>query len=129
MQTRREYAISLGLAKPTRGRMSREANEACDKAEAEGTKFADSRTARPSTPTGDAPATPVRVDPRDSLYVSPSDFRFPESEYRAVAHIDGKRKVFGMRECCNTCRVSLTNHACASPSIHGDIAVTIERIA
>jgi hypothetical protein len=127
MQSRREYAHSLGLAKLGRGKFSAAAKEAIAKAEAEGMRFSDSGTVvRVATPTGDAPAAPVRSDARASLYICPSDFRFPEGEWQAVAVIDGKRTVFGMRECCNTCRVSLTNHACASPSIHGNIAVTIE---
>lgn len=42
MTTRREYAASLGLAKPnTRGRLSREAHAAIDKAEQEGMVFTD----------------------------------------------------------------------------------------
>jgi hypothetical protein len=39
--TKREYLISLGLAKPGRGRFSREGNAAIAKAESEGIKFDD----------------------------------------------------------------------------------------
>lgn len=39
MGSRRDYAITLGLAIPGRGRLSRAANEACDKAEAKGMEF------------------------------------------------------------------------------------------
>lgn len=42
MKTKREYAISLGLAKEGRGRLSREAHAAIAKAESEGVKFAES---------------------------------------------------------------------------------------
>ena len=51
MTTRREYAASLGLAKPnTRGRLSKEAHEAIAKAESEGMVFTDSAKA-PKTQT------------------------------------------------------------------------------
>ena len=51
MQTKREYAASLGLAiAGARGRMSREAHEAIALAEANGTKFADSSPVRVNTP-------------------------------------------------------------------------------
>lgn len=130
MQTKREYAASLGLAiAGARGKFSTAAKEAIAKAEAEGMSFADTGkpiSLKPAT-TKAEPTAPVVSKPGDSLYVSPSEFRFPESEYRAVAVIDGKRTVFGMREACNTCRLSLTNHMCASPSVLGH-AVVIEKV-
>jgi hypothetical protein len=129
MQTRRDYAASLGLAKAgARGKFSNEAKAAIAKAEAEGVKFSDS-TGNPVKPVAGGQkeeSAPVKTDPRDSLYCSPSDFRFPEEEYRAIASIGGKRVVHSMRECCNLCGVSLTNHACNTPSVHG-IPVVIER--
>jgi hypothetical protein len=59
--------------------------------------------------------------------VFPSDYRFPEDDYRAIARIDGKRVEYGMREVCNNCRVSLVNHGCDNPTIHGNIVLKIER--
>lgn len=47
MQTRKEYAVSLGLASPGRGRMSKEAHEAIRAAEAEGMVFADKASPKP----------------------------------------------------------------------------------
>lgn len=47
MQTRKEYAVSLGLASPGRGRMSKEAHEAIRAAEAEGMVFADKAAPKP----------------------------------------------------------------------------------
>lgn len=136
LETRRDWLAKQGLAiAGSRGKFSNAAKAALAKADSEGYQFLDGPS--PSGPLplkttiskagGQKEETPVVSDVRQSLYVLPSDFRFPELEYVAVAHIDGKRKTFSMRECCNTCRVSLTNHACASPSIHGNIAVTIER--
>lgn len=129
MQSKREYLVGLGLAKPGRGKFSNAAKEALAKAEAEGMKFSDNSVPaiRPTEkPTGnsDEPAAPVRIDPRESAYIFPSDFRFPEAEYKAVG-TDGK--TYSMRECCNTCMVSLTNHACNSPTIHGNMVVHIRK--
>lgn len=127
MQTKRDYLVGLGLAKPGRGKFSNAAKEALAKAEASGMKFSDTgptKNARPETaPTKNATGNPVRVEsPGESPYIFPSDFRFPEGEYKAVG-TDGK--TYSMRECCNTCMVSLTNHACNSPTIHGNMAVHI----
>lgn len=132
MQTKREYLVGLGLAKPGRGKFSNAAKEALAKAEAEGVKFSDIVTKIP-VPTGNAtekPAggqTPKEIDPRDTAWLSPSDYRFPEAEYRGVTFRDGKKVEVSLRECCNSCMVSLVNHACDSPTILGDVVVKIER--
>ena len=129
MQTKREWLVSQGLAKPGRGKFSNAAKEALAKAEASGVKFSDVAT-KVSVPTGNPTEksaggqTDQKSDPRDSPYISPSDFRFPEAEYKAVG-ADGK--TYSMRECCNTCRVSLVNHACDSPTIHGNMVVHIRQ--
>lgn len=47
MQSRKEYAISLGLAKPGRGRLSKEAWAAINQAEVEGVVFADKSAPTP----------------------------------------------------------------------------------
>lgn len=125
MQTRRDWLVSKGLAKPGRGKFSNAAKEALAKAEADGIKFSDSSTAptvKTSKPTEDKPDT---VPASESSYLHPSDFRFPEGEYKAVG-IDGK--TYSMRECCNTCRVSLTNHACNAPTIHDNLTVNIREV-
>lgn len=125
MQTRREYAASLGLAiAGARGKFSNEAKAAIAKAEAEGTVFADSPSNKPA-PVEAQDKPEVKRDPRVADYLFPSDFRYPEAEYKALDSVGGK--TYGMRECCNTCRVSLTNHTCDTPTIHGNIVVTIER--
>lgn len=131
MQSKRDYLVSLGLAKPGRGKFSNAAKEVLAKAEAEGMKFADMtppKKPRPETPTGKTETgNPVReTSPGESPYIFPSDFRFPEAEYKAVG-ADGK--TYSMRECCNTCRVSLTNHVCETPTIHGNMTVNIRRVA
>ncbi len=131
LETRRDYLVRLGLAKPGRGKFSNAGKEALAKADEEGVEFLDGPAPKGN---GSGPilstVPPKREQAEDvrlSDYLFPSDFRFPEQEYIAVSHIGGKRNVYGMRECCNTCRVSLTNHSCNTPTVHGNIPVTIER--
>jgi len=130
MQTAREWLVPQGLAKPGRGKFSKAAHAALAEAIKAGTKFSD----YPKNGTAPRPAknseggnssqnsAPAPVTPENSLYVCPSDFRFPEGEYIARGN-DGR--TYSLRECCNTCRVSLTNHACNHPTIHGNLPVTI----
>lgn len=130
MQTKREWLAERGLAiAGARGKFSKAANEALVKAIAEGVQFADTtkpvKPAKPVTkPTGEAqPAPVVKSETRYTDYLFPSDFRYPEEEYKAV-EVGGKKE-HSMRECCNTCRVSLTNHMCDNPSIHTNVRVKI----
>jgi hypothetical protein len=130
MQSKRDYLVGLGLAKPGRGKFSNAAKEALAKAEAAGTKFSDATVIQTKNPAGGqtAPETEVKASaPGDSAYVLPDDYRFPEKEYRAFTRDGGKKVEVSLRECCNDCRVSLVNHACNAPVIHGNIAVVIER--
>lgn len=124
MLSKREYLVGLGLAKPGRGKFSNAAKEALSKAEAEGMKFSDTGApvakSGPEITKAEKPAG--NSDSTTSPYIFPSDFRYPEGEYKAVG-TDGK--TYGMREVCNTCRVSLTNHMCNSPTIHGNMVVNI----
>lgn len=130
MSTARDYLVSKGLAKPGRGKFSNAAKDELARALSAGTKFSDwpknatGPVARPTKSSGESKAAPVKASPTESLYISPSDFRFPEDEYVAKGP-NGEK--YSMRECCNTCRVSLTNHACASPSVYDNIAVSIVR--
>ena len=132
LETRRDYLVRLGLAKPGRGKFSNAAKEALSKADAEGREFLDgpSPKGNGSGPvlstvpvTGDKTTTVAKVGLVD--YMFPSDFRYPEAEYKAV-EVVGKKE-HSLRECCNSCKVSLTNHMCDSPTIHNNVRVTIER--
>ena len=126
MQSKRDYAASLGLAiAGARGKFSNAAKEAIAKAESEGMKFSDSTgPTKDAGPQRSAPQTKTAATPPAGVsdYIFPSDFRFPEGEYKAVGS-DGK--TYGMREVCNNCRVSLVNHMCDSPVIYGDVTVHI----
>lgn len=130
MQTRREYLADLGLAKIGRGKFSTAAKAQLDKARSEGIKFSDEVVTEVVKPTGEK-TTEVKTKPKGADFtpwVSPDDYRFPEAEYRAVAWVAGKRVVYGMREACNNCGASLTNHICNTPSVLGH-PVTIEAAA
>lgn len=132
MQTKREYLVGLGLAKPGRGKFSNAAKAALAEAEAKGVKFSDIVTKIPvqtETPTEKSAGgqTPQKIDAGLTPYLTPDEYRFPEAEYRGITFRDGKRKEVSLRECCNTCRVSLVNHMCDSPTILNSITVKIER--
>jgi hypothetical protein len=51
------------------------------------------------------------------------NLRFPEDEWEAYTHVDGKRVSVGMRECCDNCysllrqHYSLTDHRCENPRV------------
>ena len=130
MQTRREALIAAGLAKPGRGKFSTAANAWLESQRSNGVKFSDDNApVRTITPRASVKSTGVPSKESStgiSDYIFPSDFRFPESEYRAVVSKDAPFKP-GMRDICNTCRVSLTVHTCDSPVVYGNIPVTIER--
>lgn len=138
MQTKRDYLVGLGLAKPGRGKFSNAAKEALAKAEAEGVKFADVVTKVPTKKaTGNATEnaatgesdrkTDPKPDARETPYLTPDEYRFPEGVYKGVTFRDGKKVEVSLRECCNTCRVSLVNHMCESPTILGGTVVKIVR--
>lgn len=132
MQSRREYLVSKGLAKPGRGKFSNAAKVELSRAMSSGMKFSDdgnrsltkNRTGQNSVPESKPKAIPAS-NPGDTAYIFPSDYRFPEAEYVAVGP-DGKR--YTLRECCNTCMVSLTNHGCNTPTIHNNIPVHIRPV-
>lgn len=131
MQTKREALAAQGLAiAGARGKFSKAANEWLVAQRAAGVKFSDD----------DAPVKAVKIKVENDVekvdkptgvgypdYIFPSDYRYPEGEYKAFKREGGKKVEVSLRECCNNCRVSLTNHGCESPTIHGSISVTIEK--
>lgn len=135
METRREALAKVGLAKPGRGKFSREAMAWLDKARESGQKFSDD-----NKPTGNPVARVVNQKSEGAPskeapsgipeYVFPSDYRFPEDEYRAYYFAGGKKVKVSLRECCKSCKVSFTNHSCQSPVfsvLNKDMPITIEK--
>ncbi len=120
----RAWLVEKGLAKDGRGKFSNQAKIELDNAVAAGQKFEDWPKGEnaPVNKTNVAKAGKVEdSSERFSDYLYPSDFAWPEGEYKAMA---GKKE-YSMREVCNNCRVSLVMCQCGSPTIHGGIVVEI----
>lgn len=122
----RDYLAGKGLAiAGARGKFSNAAKAELDRVMGEGMKFSD--WPKPGTapvPSKSGGPTKAVESPVDSPYLYPSDFRFPEGEYVAK---DAKGKKYSMRECCNKCKVSLTNHMCNEPSVLGNPVTIVRR--
>lgn len=116
MMTPREYLYSLGLTKaPTgRGRFSREANAALDKARAEGMTFKEITPSAPkrTVTVSDKPksSTPV-VEGLGEAYLryGRMDMSFEGLD------ANGKRHVVSGR-CACSCGYSLVGHTCDNPT-------------
>ena len=120
MQSKRDYLVGLGLAKPGRGKFSNAAKDALAKAVADGVKFSDGE-AQSSPIVKPADTTPKPAPVGIAAYRSPNEYRFPEGDYHVVA--DGKLpfgiKSLGLREVCQTCKLSLVDHRCNAPVVFG----------
>lgn len=127
MQTKREYLVSLGLAKPGRGKFSGAGKEALAAAEAKGMSFSDTAPVKSVKATTEKVEKAAPVDAGNTPYLTQDEYRFPEKEYRGISFDGGKRKEVSLRECCNTCKVSLVNHMCDRPTIYNNMTVKIER--
>lgn len=118
---RKEYAVSLGLATPGRGRMSVEALAAIEKARAEGMTF-DDDAAAPKTPksktvTVKREKSPVVAHERSDSVMADTSYRYPKGLEQMFVGYDsnGKKHVVSGRNAC-TCGYSLVGHTCDSPS-------------
>lgn len=119
---RKEYAVSLGLATPGKGRMSREALEAIEKARAGGQVFDDDVV---TTPTPRAqPTVSVKKDisprvasedqPGDLNHVSGLYMRYPlETVFQGVGE-GGKKYTVTARAICYNTSVSIVGCPCDS---------------
>lgn len=112
MQTRREYAVSLGLAKMTRGRMGKEAKDAISKAENEGVKFSDSPSVT-IVKNDDGTETKKESTPTENYFGPTPDPRYPNDNW----HVAGNKKMkVSQRAACANCRYSLLFHICDAPA-------------
>lgn len=135
MATRREALVKAGLAKPGRGKFSKDAVAWLDAQREKGVKFSDDdgpvkavKSPVASTGKSDKPAAKTDNGVGYPDYIHPSDYRFPEGEYKITfpKGFPYPIKTVGMRNVCDTCHLSLLNHACDSPRLFG-YAVKIER--
>lgn len=121
MTTKREYAISLGLATPGKGRMSNAARAAIEKAESEGMVFTDSKTLTTSLTDRIAareaahPTTPKTVA-RTEVQEKPEPARKAFTGKFEAQMPDGKRKAVSNRTAC-TCGASLCYCHCSTPTV------------
>ena len=106
MQTKREYAASLGLAVAgARGRLSREAHAAIDKAIAEGMQFAEPqvtvKVAKPAKPA----QVRVKREPVESVGVA-GDVKQRYTMDQEFVGTDslGKKRTVNARQACGNCR-------------------------
>lgn len=108
--TRKDYAISLGLATAGRGRMSLAAHEAVNKAIAEGMSFSDHGSAIVK---GETPKGPT-VSKADSAYneYAAAFERFPHDQMFFYVNAKGKRVTLNGRAVCRECGYSLVGHTC-----------------
>lgn len=107
--------VSLG-----RGRLSREATDRCMALAGQGWNIKGYEVSN-SPATLSAPVV-KKVAVTNEKIISDIHYTYPEESFEAK---DAKGNHVGMREVCNTCRVSLVGHMCERPTVLGNIAVTI----
>ena len=112
MATRREYLVSLGLAKEGRGRFSQAAKDALAKAENDGMVFDDPAPAAKG-PTERKPKEKSESVKSSGVLVMPAR-RYPEGT-RFQGYVDGKKFTVNDRQAC-ACLVSLAYCRCNNPS-------------
>jgi hypothetical protein len=122
MQTKREYAASLGLAVAgARGRLSREAHAAIDKAISEGMTFADPVIiAKPPKPNTPKPEKQVRIKREPVAEVGLAGdvkTRYADDQIFVGTDSTGKRREVNARQVCFHCRYSLSSHHCNEPRV------------
>lgn len=126
----KEYLLDKGrISEIGRGRISNENHAFLAKAAESGIQFSDWPKGKVVvTEATDETPEVVRVkrDPNmtNEKVIHEIVYTYPENLYRAVDTRTGKE--VGMREVCNTCRVSLVGHACDRPTILGDIPVAVK---
>jgi hypothetical protein len=117
--TQREYAISLGLAKPTRGRMSADAWAAIHKAEADGMKFTETVPTRKVTGSVNANPLPDPDAPErkpgifESFAPTPDPVR---KGYLLFVKENGGTIKVNSTEACRNCTCSFSYCRCGKPT-------------
>jgi len=125
--TEKDYAISLGLAKEGRGRMSLDAKAAVAKAKASGmtfsTKGAPTATVRTVTLSKDGEK---EVQDTEVNQFADAFYRYEWDQEFSYSH-NGKTFKVGGRGACMNCGYSLVGHTCNDPVVltyHGAQKVT-----
>lgn len=120
METRREYAIRLGLAHHRRGRLSAAAHDAINKALSEGMRFSDVSVSE------DKPITSQEASKKNTEGTFFGDT--PEPLYNGGWYVveDGTRISISGKEVCRTCMNSLDYHRCNTPTFPSASGVMLE---
>lgn len=126
---RKEYAVSLGLATPGKGRMSREALAAIEDARKGGMTFDDDApvtTKKPREVSVKATKAPVAHDRDNDGPMADTSLRYPlDQKFKGVDSL-GKTHIVGGANACD-CGYSLVGHICNNPTAL--IGFPLERIA
>lgn len=116
--TKREYAVSLGLATMGRGRLSREAHAAIAKAEAEGMTFDDAVKVAPTPKAHTDKPVKVKAEPvLNAQTIGDVKTRYPIDTIFVGKDSNGKTREVNARQACFHCGYSLTSHACNEPRV------------
>lgn len=106
-----------------KGRLSLAGDARCRELAALGWAIKGYQATTNPNPTTAQPVEVKKVTNLNEKVVSDFTLVYDENLYHAVT---ATGKVYGMREVCNKCRVSLVQNHCANPVILGDIHVTIK---
>lgn len=127
MMTPKEALIKDGtvLVKEGRGRLSREANERCAWLVANKGWNIKGYAIKANTSKSITPSAPMveKTIVNNEKVIADFTYTYAEELWTAV---DSSGKVWGMREVCNNCRVSLVQNHCENPVILGNVKVTIK---
>lgn len=128
MMTPKQALIKDGKVpvKEGRGRLSREGDSRCRELASQGWSIKGYEVSQGApNPTAEIPLpgpTVKKVKVVNEKVVQEFVILYDERQYKAI---NTDKKEVGMREVCNTCRVSLVQCHCGHPTILGGIAVTI----
>lgn len=111
--TKREYAVSLGLATMGRGRLSREAHAAIAKAEAEGMTFDDAAKPVVNTPKAAKPVSVAKPAAAPSAGIVGEVTRFHDIDAKFTGtDSKGKKHTVNARQVCRNSGYSITSCPC-----------------
>lgn len=122
MQKAKEALVAAGIIKTAgRGRISGAGHAWLKEQHDKGVRFADwpKGEVKVTKSEGSAESKVKVIRTEQSAVKTIADippYRFPEEKFEAYEFVGGKKKPVGLRECCNTCRVSLVAHMCEEPT-------------
>lgn len=116
--TEKDYAISLGLAKVGRGRMSLDAKKAVQKARGEGMTFKGkgAPTATVTVVSKGTSEAPETVEEKEVNQYADAFYRYDRDQTFFYTH-EGKKYVINGKGACMNCGYSLIGHTCNDPVV------------